>query len=227
MRIFLVFLMGILWLASCKKNETPEPPTSALLEHPEENSECTTGLDLGGTTTEVQFRWQAAMNTDTYTLKVTNARTNQEQSITTAALFASLPIEKGELYSWFVITENSDVQEEASSTVWQFYNSGFETTYAPFLATINKPLSGQTVFKDINNDVTLDWDGSDIDDDIDGYEVYFSTVSPPEALVESTNAFTTSTQVAVVSGGVYYWKVITRDEEGNTSDSGVYEFRVQ
>lgn len=227
MRIFLVFLMGIVLIGGCKKKEAPKPPSSALLVHPEENSECTTGVDLGGTTSEVQFRWQAATNTDTYELRVTDNSANTVQTITTAALFAKLPLEKGGLYSWSVTTRNAAIQEAASSPVWQFYNSGFQITYAPFPAEIIAPLSGQTVFKDINNDVILDWSGTDIENDITGYDIYFSTENPPETRIDSPDSFNTSKKVSVVSGGVYYWKVITKDQEGNTSDSGIYEFRVQ
>lgn len=227
MRIFLVFVVGIILIGGCKKKEAPKLPSSALLVYPEENSECTTGIDLGGTTSEVQLRWQAATNTDTYELRVTNNSTNTVQTITTEALSAKLPLEKGGLYSWSVTTRNTVVQEAASSLVWQFYNSGFQTTYVPFPAKINAPLSGQTVSKDINNEVALDWSGSDIEDDISGYEVYFSTVNPPETLIDSPDSFNTSKKVSVVSGNVYYWKVITKDQEENTSDSGIYEFRVQ
>jgi len=224
--MFLMFLLSIVLIGGCKKKESPQSPSSAILVHPEANSECTTGIDLGNTTSEVQFRWEAAMNTDTYELIVTNISTNEEQTITTASLFASLPIEKGELYSWSVTTGNTNVQETASSAVWQFYNSGSQTTYPPFPATIRNPASGQTVFKDINNEVTLDWSGEDIEGDIIGYEIYFSTATPPEELIDSPSSLVTSKKVTVVSGGVYYWRVITEDEEGNTSDSGIYEFKV-
>lgn len=225
MRIFLVCLLGIFLVCGCKK-ENATPPSVALLVHPEENSECTTGVDLNATISEVQFQWELAMNTDTYELRVTNNNTNIVQTITTETSFATLPLEKGGLYSWSVTTRNSAAQEEVSSPIWQFYNSGFQTTYAPFPAEINDPLSGQTVFKDINNDVTLDWSGADIEDDIVGYEVYFSTVTPPETLIDSLDSSTTSIKVSVVSDTVYYWRVITRDQEGNTSDSGIYQFKV-
>ena len=32
--------------------------------------------------------------------------------------------------------------------------------------------------------------------------------------------------VGVESGNVYYWRVVTTDLEGNTSISGVFDFRV-
>lgn len=227
MRFFLALLAGILLLTSCSDSADPIPPSSALLVHPEENSECTTGIDLGGTTSEVEFRWQEATNTDTYELRLTNSTTNTVQTITTAALSARLPVEKGGLYSWSVTTRNEDVQEVEFSATWQFYNSGFQTTYPPFPAEINAPLSGQTAFKDSNNEVTLDWSGTDIDTDIIGYEVYFSTTEELEIPIDSTNSATTTKKVSVVSGTVYYWKIITKDQEGNVSDSGTYQFRAE
>ena len=77
-------------------------------------------------------------------------------------------------FSWFVSSKNSATSDIASSETWRFYNSGFQTTYAPFPAEIIEPKPAAKVFKDINNEVTLRWSGVDIDDDIVGYEVYFS-----------------------------------------------------
>jgi hypothetical protein len=95
----------------------------------------------------------------------------------------------------------------------------------PFPAEIIAPISGSYVFKDINNEVTLKWSGADADNDIESYEIYFSTENPPEILTATTNANTTEQKVNVVSQTVYYWRVITRDNEGNTSDTGVLDFR--
>ena len=71
----------------------------------------------------------------------------------------------------------------------------------------------------------LDWNGSDIDNDIIRYDIYFSISNPPEDLV-SSQLVNTNFKVSVVSDTVYYWKIITEDSEGNKSDSGIYEFKV-
>ena len=84
---------------------------------------------------------------------------------------------------------------------------------------------GTSVFKNINNDITIEWVSADVDNDILGFDLYFSTENPPETLISSPGANEVSTKVAVTSDTVYYWKIITKDSEGNTSDSGIFEFR--
>lgn len=224
MRFLTVIIVAILTLG-CKKKEAPKPPESANLTFPAMNSECTTGQEISVTSSQVEFIWQAANNTETYELIVTNLNNNNKQDIITANTSAKLPLEKGTPYSWVVISKNSNVLQTASSETRQFYNSGFETSYAPFPALILEPKMGTSVFKDINNDITLEWKGASVDNNIVGFDLYFSTENPPEALIASPGANEISAKVAVTSDTVYYWKVITKDAEGNTSDSGIFEFR--
>ena len=224
MRLLSIILVGFL-LFGCKKKKSPKPPASAVLIFPDKNSECNTGTEVNATTTEVEFRWQVAENADTYRLSVSNLNTNTAQTITTTSTSAKLPLQKGAPYSWVVNTKNEEVLETTPSETWLFYNAGFETTYAPFPAEIIEPTIGSTVVKDINNDITLRWEGADVDNDIFGYEVYFSTENPPETLIFEPGRTGTNTKVAVETNTVYYWRVVTKDAEGNTSDSGVYDFR--
>lgn len=226
MKILKILLVVFLVVVGCKKKETPKPPEVALLVFPNKSSECTIGNDISSTTREVDFRWRAANNTETYELRVTNINTSTTQTISTPAISAKLPIEKGASFSWVIISKNSKVPETVSSDTWLFYNAGSETTHAPFPAEIKAPLIGISLFKDINNEVTLEWVGADVDNDIDGFEVYFDTVSPPETLLASLGVGATEQKASVVADTVYYWKVICKDKEGNTSDSGIFDFRI-
>lgn len=221
----LALLVLSLLVLCCKKKESPKPPTAALLTFPLQNSECNTGVDLNASTSRVEFTWQAAKHTDTYELRVTNITSNITQAVSTSALFAQLPLEKGAPYSWVVVSRNDETEDIVSSAVWQFYNAGFETTYAPFPAQVVHPQSGSTVIKDINNEVELEWFGADIDGDIVGYEVFFGSESPPTELVASPSVSVQRTKVAVISNSTYYWKVLSRDGEGNISDSGIFTFK--
>ena len=73
--------------------------------------------------------------------------------------------------------------------------------------------------------VTLQWNGSDVDDDIIGYDVHFgSAIEPP---VYASDISVNQLSVSVMSGTIYYWNVVTKDAAGNTSESGVYQFLVQ
>lgn len=213
-------------LVGCKKKSIPKPPEAVQLVFPEQNSECTTGVSLGRDISQVEFNWSAADNTESYELRVTNTASGSVQTIVSASTTAKLPLAKGEQFSWVVRSKNRQVEETASSEVWNFYNSGFRTTFAPFPATILSPSSSENIFKDINNETVLSWSASDLDDDIVSYEVYFSTETPPIDLVRTLQPTTKSIKVSVTSDTVYYWSVIVIDAEGNKSNSGIYNFKV-
>ncbi len=215
-----------LLLMACGK-DSPRPPESALLEFPLKNSECTTGENTSlATTSLVEFRWSPAERAETYELRVRNLSSNISQSLNVPVTSAKLPLIKGAPYSWSVVSRSSKVSETATSETWLFYNAGFETTYPPFPAEIVAPQPGATVAKDINNEVLLTWIGADVDDDIAGYTVFFSTVNPPQTVIASPAANTMQFRVTVTSQTTYYWRVVTTDNEGNSGDSGVFEFRV-
>ena len=225
MRSVLTLLAGVI-LLSCSKDSPPKPPEAALLVFPERNSECITGVDINDQTSQVEFRWQESKFTDSYELTVTNMNTGNTQAVTTTTLSALRPLDKGALYRWNVRTRNEKTENVATSETWFFYNAGSETTYAPFPAEIVAPASGASVIRDINNEITLEWSGADIDNDLEGFDILLDTANPPTTLVASPSVSLNSITVGVAEDTVYYWKVISRDREGNTSDSGVFSFRV-
>ncbi|BDW92695.1 MULTISPECIES: hypothetical protein [Flavobacteriaceae] len=223
-------IIGLFVLAvfvSCGGDDGPPPaPQGAALVFPEENSECTTGTEVNQTSTQVTFRWMASSNTERYTLNVVNLNTNVPQNLSTVSTSASLTLAKGTPYSWSVTSQNASSDQVATSETWLFYNAGSQTTYAPFPAQLVHPLSGSTVIKDVANEVLLEWTGADVDNDIESFEVFLSTTNPPTTSVGLANATDMELSVSVESGTVYYWKVVTTDLEGNTSDSGVFDFKV-
>lgn len=221
-----VLWIGLVFLACGGGDDAPKPPQATVLEFPLQNSECTTGISLDENTSQVEFRWQVAANTEGYELRATNLNTNVTQTISTTSLAVQLPLEKGAPYSWVIISRQSNTTVTATSSTWQFYNAGSQTTYAPFRAEIIAPKSGASVIRDINNEVTLDWSGADVDNDIEGYEVYLSTSTPPETLVATPSAGISNIKVSIAADEVYYWRVVTTDREGNSSDSGIFDFRL-
>lgn len=225
-RIILLLCAILTFSTGCRKKREPKPPGQVQLVFPEQNSECTTGQSLGATTSRVTFRWQEANDVQTYELRVTNINAGSTQTISTAATSANLPIEKGVPFSWQVRSRNNQVEESISSEVWNFYNSGSNTSFAPFPADIISPRMSQRVFKDINNEVTLSWSASDLDNDIEEFEVYLSTESPPTELIANLGNTVLERKISVASNTVYYWSVITTDQEGNATSSGVYSFNV-
>ncbi|BFP40670.1 hypothetical protein FGF1_15150 [Flavobacteriaceae bacterium GF1] len=220
-----VVVFGLLLGCGGGDDGPPPSPEGVVLVFPFENSECTTGVDVTEDLSQVTFEWQPANNTDNYTLTVINLLTNIPQTISTTSTSVALSIEKGAPFSWSVLSTNNESDETATSESWLFYNAGSQTTYAPFPAQIRSPEAGSTV-QATANEVVLSWTGADVEGDIETFEVYFSENNPPETLLITTDPQTMETMGNVVSGQIYYWKVITIDAEGNKSDSGVFDFKV-
>ena len=72
----------------------------------------------------------------------------------------------------------------------------------------------------------FEWTGSDVDTgDTLTYDFYFGSSNPPTTKVRSNLSSTKITQT-ISDVGVYYWKIITKDNSGSNSDSGISKFTV-
>jgi hypothetical protein len=223
--IFISLVAG--FLAACSKDDPPPPvPGEVALVFPENNSLCITGVSQGETTSEVTFRWQAAANADSYELIVTPLASTGVQRKITTGLNLGVVLDKGAPYSWQVIAINNQSREETPSPVWQFFNAGSEVSYPPFPARLLEPSSGASVLPNVNGQVLLRWELADPDSDLQECEVFLGTVATdlPSLVVLGPTA--ESLQVQVDEGTVYYWQILTKDSQGNTSLSGIYSFRV-
>ena len=223
----MVFLC-LIHVFGCGKTDDGPPPTpeASVLIFPEASSECTTGISISADLSQVTFQWQEAKNTDFYTLTAVNLFTNTPQTLTTESTTAALTLEKGAPYSWSIVSGNSNVEVTASSETWLFYNAGSQTTYPPFPAQIEYPKSGSPVLADENGQIVLKWLGADVENDITSYELYFSDNNPPETLLTGLPAATSEIAVDVSPDQIYFWRIVTTDASGNTSDSGIFDFRV-
>ena len=85
------------------------------------------------------------------------------------------------------------------------------------------PVRGQTVSS--ASSVNLEWQGNDVDNDLVEFEVLFDRNSTPTTILGTTAQ--SSISASVSSGQTYYWRVISKDEIGNTSQSEVFYFKVQ
>ena len=225
MRKFLILTAGLL-LTGCSKDDTPKVPGAVSLVFPENNSECIAGISRSETTSEVEFVWQAAAHATRYELTVTRIGSGIFENVTTSNTRTSLVIDKGAPYSWQVTARNSSGEEGPPSASWQFYNAGSETTYPPFPAVIKSPGSGESITPDKSGEVLLLWSGADADADLAEFEVHFGTSAQSLVLQATLTSGQTSYPVPVVSGTIYFWEILSRDAEGNTSRSGIYSFRV-
>jgi len=200
------------------------PPSAATLIFPENNTECNEGEILNDSQSSVRFQWNASQNTDSYELTLRNLNNNNTARTNANTNEATITLLRGTPYEWFVISRANGTSETATSPTWKFYNQGPGVeNYAPFPAEVVRPARGATV--GATGTVLLEWTASDVDNDLSTFDVYFDTVETPVTLVGTTSE--TSLETAISANTVYYWRIVSRDSQGNTSESEVFEFRVQ
>lgn len=230
-KIIGVLLIMTVFMA-CKKGDDspndeqqdPLDPTSATLVFPENNRECTEGTVINSSESTIKFQWQASQNADGYDINIRNLDLNVTATVSANTNEAEVPLLQNTPYEWFVVSKVNGNTTTAESEKWRFYNAGNGVAnYAPFPADAVSPTRGQTIPASVS--VTLEWSGNDVDNDIDGFEVFFGTSNNPVTSIANTAQSTTTANVN--SGQTYYWRVITKDKTGNTSQSEVFDFKVQ
>ena len=208
----------------------PEPPavaapSAAALIFPSDDTECNTGEVLNESQSNVTFEWSASQNTDSYELTVTNLISGSSSNAVTSETEATILIARGTPFEWFVTSRANGTNETATSEAWRFYNEGPGVeNYAPFPAEAISPARG--VYLDASTTaINLEWDASDVDNDIANYEVFFGTdETPTQSLGITTDK--RIEDVSVTSNTTYYWNVVVNDAAGNSSTSERFEFRV-
>lgn len=203
--------------------EPVENPTAVTLSFPIDNTECNEGVIISDTRSEVVFKWTGSENNDSYTVSLKNLETEVIKNYNTTFEELAISILRGVPYAWSVVSKVTNNPETAESTIWKFYNAGLpKESHPPFPADIVSPAMGSTTEP---GSVKLQWNGSDIDNDIVSYSILLDTVEVP--VLSAGNATTNSLTVEVEAGKVYYWKVVSVDANGNNSDSEIFQFKVK
>ncbi|NIJ45898.1 hypothetical protein FHR24_002369 [Wenyingzhuangia heitensis] len=227
----LALILGICMLTiSCGGDKSDEPdtkpeeqlfPVAAVLISPEKNEPCNQGNVLEDTTlSNVTFDWNISANTDSYILVVKNLEDGTLKQATATPTTASLNLKRGVSYEWFVTSKSTNSLETTNSQTWEFYNAaeGIQT-HVPYPASLIAPANEVTTS---STTVLLEWNASDIDNDIEMYEVYIGTSK--NQLEKQTTVQTSEMTMNLQASTIYYWKVYTKDATGNVSISSVFEF---
>jgi hypothetical protein len=203
---------------------TPPAPQAATLVFPAQNAVCISGSVLSASQSTIQFQWNSGANADNYVVVTKNLLTGDSLATAAGGTNANLTLSRNTPYSWYVISKSSQGSSTAKSATWKFYNAGAGiTTYAPFPADDLNPAEGQAITVPSSGQISLSWKGSSVDNDIVDYDIYFGTAASPP-LYKSHNTAQSIGSVPAVSKSTYYWKIVTRDSNNNTSTSDVIEF---
>ena len=97
------------------------------------------------------------------------------------------------------------------------------SSHFPFPAKLLSPENNAQVSLE-NESLTLRWEAVDLDNDIESYDVYLGA-DPDDLNLAVENLTSNSLTTTLNSDQYYYWKVATRDQEGNISHSSIGVFR--
>lgn len=233
-RIIFLFII-IISVSGCKKKEsTPQPEPVEPVETvgtisliaPAQNSICITGTVISANQSSVELKWDKVPNATSYTVSIKDLSTDVTSTFTTDQILYSATLNRNTPYSWSVKAQANVPPKTAKSDTWKFYNAGSGTvSYAPFPADNLSPGKDESVSA-VAGKITLTWKGSDVDNDILNYDVYLGTVKAPPLLKKEITEEKLE-NVDVTTKTTYYWKVITRDKKGNTSESAVNSFSIK
>ena len=213
---FCVFSMLIISCSKTYEFRAPVDPAAANLSKPANNTQC---LEVD----KVKFEWNKSDNTDTYTITIIDLISSATVTQNTSTNTVEITLTKGKPYSWQITSKNKSTSKTAKSEVWKFYLSGAaDSNHAPFPAEIIAPKNETTVSA---GSIELSWKVSDVDvGDTHKFDVKLDKTNATTVIC-TDQADTKKT--ITLTAGVYYWRVIAKDNNGNHSESGVYKFTVQ
>ena len=223
----IIIFVGMLSACGGGKDDVePEinDPEMASLVFPEADSECTEGTSATATESTITFKWNAAKFADQYQLALKNLKSGASRSYSSTATTLAIKLDRGTPYAWSVISKSNTSKVTATSDTWKFYNaSSGNSSYTPFPAEAISPVNNCTV---TSNTITLNWQGSDVDDDISHYTVYFGETNPPELHQDNVTGSSVE-DIPITKNKTYYWRIDTKDDQENSSSSDIFKFTVK
>jgi len=223
MRYIAFFLLSVFF--SCGPDPIPVPEPSLLLA-PSNLNTCNSATRINDLERQVRFQWTATLNTESYNLVVQNTLTGEQQTITTSLLTESIVLNSGTPYQ-YVISKSSLTLAEGKSSIWHFYLEGNpQESHFPFPAILLVPSDESIVSLNASNAFTFEWEGNDLDNDIQGYDFYLGTSS--SSLNKEREAITSQqVTLGLIPNTIYFWQIISKDLQGNQSTSEIYQFQTQ
>ncbi|WP_338357840.1 hypothetical protein [Yeosuana marina] len=222
---FIVLSLALFGCSGGSGDDNPAPPVSKnnapsipALVYPTNNLLCINNV--------LEFEWNAStdIDGDGITYKIEIAKDNQFSQIafntTLSTTKKTYTLEKGTAYYWRVQAIDSKNKSSNYSSIFNLYTEGVGVSnHLPFAPESVKPELNST---ENFGDITLEWLGSDVDNDPLTFDVYFGASNPPILISENQN--TQSFVVSTTASTTYYWKVVVKDNKGGEAIGQVWEF---
>jgi len=215
---FASILLIVLTNACNKSSSTPDPITPEIPGVPvgilPANAEtCSDFEEVPGATNKatIFFSWSKAENATGYLVQLFESET-EVHSLALTATEAEFVLDKGKLYSWMVIAENS--AGSTPSSTMSFTTPGEAIgNYAPYAAEISAEYDNNT------SEITISWIGSDEDGDPLTYDIQVRDAEDILIVDETGLDESTMNPISVSPGELYTIKVTSKDDFGNFSIS--------
>ena len=219
-------------LLACSAEEQSEETIDLLpglfnLIYPENGSACLDGSIINDTQSKITFQWNASQNANEYEVEIINLNDNYSQKMLSKDRSLEVVLKHGEPYAWTVTAFVDDAS--ITSKEWKFYLAGNGiVNYAPFPPELISPRPSARVNLNSNGQVVLNWTSSDVDGDLETYELYMDQ-NDGSTLIQTFTEVENTIEIGIVAdpGITYLWKVLAIDSDGNSSSSGVYSFVTQ
>ncbi len=217
---FRILMMGFVFIGlDCSSSiDPPIQPAAAILADPISGDVCTTATVLNNTISQVRFQWSNALDTDSYQLVIENQSTNNKITKPMIAnTMSTVELTRGFAYRWWIITSSEKTSNTGMSEIWQFYLEGVESSdYIPFSAILIEPTHNQSIDLPADQILKFTWQGNDLDNDIDYYNLFLSENFHSQTIENITQE---EFSMELKRGTIYQWSVRTIDKKGNTSFS--------
>ena len=219
-------------LLACSAEEQSEETIDLLpglfnLLYPENGSACLDGSIINDTQSKITFLWNASQNANEYEVEIINLNDNYSQKMLSKDRSLEVVLKHGEPYAWTVTAFVDDAS--ITSKEWKFYLAGNGiVNYAPFPPELISPRPSARVNLNSNGQVMLNWTSSDVDGDLETYELYMDQ-NDGSTLIQTFTEVENTIEIGIDADPdiTYLWKVLAIDRNGNSSSSGVYSFVTQ
>jgi|TARA_B110000444_G_scaffold67972_1_gene63926 hypothetical protein len=229
-------ILLLIVIYSCGKDSIPDPDPAVLLA-PQNGNNCNTASSVSLDQSRVDFSWTKSNNTDYYEVIAINKSSNIKYKDTTSgisfkgevseSISLKLTLPKGFAYSWSVTSFSNSTIIMTESEIWEFYLEGnVDGDFLPQPANLVYPANEDFISLENSDIIQFIWTSSDQDNNILGYDFYLGT--SVDSLVKigdkiSQNSFEHQLQ----PDASYFWQIITFDQQGNYSNSGINQFQTQ
>jgi hypothetical protein len=205
---------------SVEENKAPSTP---VLVYPQNNTTCIENI--------IKFEWNASTDSEnnpiSYKLEISENSNfvplTYNSSLTTTS--ETVTLAKGKAFYWRVKALDSKNAQSNYTTNTQFLIEGDAViNHAPFAPILVAP----ELNSEINGDSTvLSWTAFDTDGDALVFDVYLDKVNPPSVKVSENQSASTFNANNLSVGTDYFFKVVVKDDYGNSAIGQVWNFKTK